>query len=230
MSPGVGDCVVWWEAWAAVGALISAFFAIFAVYVAVMAMLATIFLGYMTWKLGKAANKIGESAVVIAKKESQAREDLAVIESTLILIRIQTEVAMVADRAAAIAESLAPTMLANLLNDAESRSIMRTGLALLKLPTVGGLTERLHVLDAPISGCLARALGVCDTLHIEWEDIEGETSHDAIKAVWNALPRRLQLLEFDLNKVRRACITAVQKLNINPPELIAIVAPSSEQE
>jgi len=222
--------VVWWEAWAAVGALISAIFAILAVCVAVKAMLATIFLGYMTWNLGKAANKIGQAAVEISNKESRARESLAEIESTLILIRIQTEVAMVAERAATIATWLDESRLRQIVNHAEMRSTMRAGIALLKLPTVGELTERLHVLDAPIAGHLARALGVCDTLHIEWDGIESETSIDAIEAVADALTGRLEILRFDLSEVRRACTRAVQRLNISPPELIAIVVPSSEQK
>lgn len=167
MQPGVADCVVWWDAWAVV--------------VSSIAVLATVFLGFMTLRLGRAANRATAAAVAIAKSEADARRRNEADERIVILLWLVADVGtQVVNARGLVAEAKKADAKSRFVNDGDYRSKILAKLAELELPVASALRERLHLLGHPLAGRLARAIGLATALKTQF-NVDYEQMTDEMK-------------------------------------------------
>lgn len=211
--PLAEKCHVWWEAWSAVGAVVGVG--------------ATLFLGFMTLRVAKAANRVSRMAVKIASDEADAKAKLDSLEGLLVLARVQTEVTTVAGTAVILLTMFESTA-RPFVGDPNALLDWEEALLQLALPVTDALSDRLKYAPKEAAGQLSRSLGICDTLRREWTGAVHRDDLAELTAIWDALPVRLHALSADLNGVRALCIKAVNDLGINTPELVAKMIDAAE--
>lgn len=202
---GVDDCVVLWDALAAVAASLG--------------VIATFFLGGVTVYLAVKANKTAQDAMEASQRGVRNQEDATKAERNLILIRVQSEVASVAVVCDAIESSFTQSAFEEFVHHAEAREVAHALIEMLRLPVTKSLTPRLYNLAGKEAAYLARCLGICKTLRESWQGVEDTTDEEQLRELWTASITHLTILSHDLYEIRCAAATAVASSGITTPAL-----------
>ncbi len=207
-SPGVGDCVVWWEAWAAVGALLG--------------VAATLFLGVFTLALGRAANRAASLAVIIADAELNRQKLRDTKEGLLVLVQIAGELAVTMNKVRGIMERLEDRgVRENIVAQGRSLRWLRQELEGIAFPVVRGAIDRLHYLDLAHAGRLLRAMATLETCKEFNASEEAATEPD----FWLLnLEHGLRKIMEDLGAVWTASQSATRELGIQEHGIAPSVA------
>ncbi|MGE8235090.1 MAG: hypothetical protein ACN6PQ_02340 [Stenotrophomonas indicatrix] len=158
---GIDGCVVWWDGWAVV--------------VAVVAVFATIFLGVATLWLGRQANRLGDQANELSqtafnsqreadKARKGAETDLRNREKAVALAYCNVELKELQLRTMVIYAFMGPS--GDFCEDAfvrstSTRELLSNNAKNLKTDRLQSLLGRLHALPEEEGVDLARLLGIC---------------------------------------------------------------------
>jgi len=188
MEPGVGDCVVWWDAWAVIAGASAAGVAIGALIVAWLGIGVTTASTFAVWKLGVAANSASHKAVKIAGIEAKRSRD----EST---------------RGGGLGKQL-------FLREATVRREVFDGVNRLQFPQVASAMDRMHFVDRKVSGSLLRAVSSAELARetYRFDGVGGATVNYA--DVYQSLSFLLPSISRDLDGVMDACVLAVKRMGI----------------
>ncbi|MBN5027954.1 hypothetical protein JY419_00725 [Stenotrophomonas maltophilia] len=195
MTPGLGDCVVWWDAWAALAASVG--------------VITTLALGAATVYLAVSANRTSHSAMGVALRGVENQEKATRAERTLILIRVQAEVASVATVCDEIGKRLTQAAFEELVSSEQARWVLHELVKMLRLPVTDSLTPRLYNLAGKESAYLARSLGACETLRESWSGVETTEDREQLKMLWDSLLKYRLILSHDLFEIKKAAASAV---------------------
>lgn len=223
MTPGVGRCVVWWEAWAVV--------------VAVLAVGATVFLGLMTLKLGqktialgrisirlgRAANKAAATATRIARQEAEARENMEVQERLMVLLQLRAEVHTAASRFRRAKQATHENSAEFLAQPVERRiaikKIISNG-----FPTANSLSGRLHYIGHPSAGQLALVMGIVARIQETFSDIDSVEEVTTPEELLEQFKIVSKLLVVHIEPVEEACNLAAVEAGIENKSQAKVVS------
>lgn len=218
--PLAKDCVVWWDAWAAIGALAGAWVALIAVAVSLLTVLSTVFLGIMTLNLGRAANQASETAVEISRVDFERQRYRDETERLLVLVQIAGEIATGHDWIVAEIERLASgDSRRSFAESANYRSNVFRRLAGLQFPISESVTDRLHYLDRGVSSKLLRSTNMLKMLQAYGHTWGSPGSVVKLDDAHGVLAVTLHIVKCDLGDVRSACQAAVQDAGIAVPNI-----------
>jgi len=215
------DCVVWWDAWAAIGAGASAWIALMALQISLGAVLATIFLGYMTLNLGIAANKASDAAVTLAASEAEVREKRDHDESLILLMRVAGEMSDAQTYVGHIQRQLATEEgRQEFLEDQATREWVLSKWRSICFPNYEACSDRLHYLPIRVAARMARVVGLYGSFDGGIRDLPAPTNAEAPK-VLDAFRLISRILLEDLVVIQEACIKAVHELGMSDAEVVA---------
>lgn len=203
--PGQDGCVVWWDAWAASGAMVAAGIAFVALAVAWINIGVTAASAIAVWRLGAEANRL-------ARAPSEAIQEEAKRERTVILSALYGELLNVASAAEAWHELMIAFGIEHMLDNDESRKNAANSLQEIDMPMTKSVIGRLHVLPAAESSALAQCLGVISLLHMSISAMAG-SSRGSERAV--EVMSRL-IFEADRLKESAASMAAICEREIYP--------------
>ncbi|MBA0342103.1 hypothetical protein D7U87_15545 [Stenotrophomonas maltophilia] len=199
MEPGVGDCVVWWDAWA--------------VFVAGIAVLSTVFLGLMTLRLGRVANKAAiaaakasAAAAKIANDEAAGRLQNARDERLMLLLWIAGEMSAARSTIKRLQEAIAAKGLQGFKDDRALRQSAFSAISGLDFTNCAARADRMHAIGHPTAARLARGIALARTLSRDMKPRLLEEEH--AESTYALLERALPRLREDLDVVADACIAA----------------------
>lgn len=169
MELGVGDCVVWWDAWVTVIAASALFVAGVSAVVAFWGVLATTVSGVAVWKLGQQANRLAESGAEQVRLErialEQAQEAERSRQSVIVLSYISAELAEIYPSIAAFAGNLRKENAEEkFVRDQIWRTVWAEDIGSLKVARMENALQQLHRLPSDLGGRIARILGDLDSL------------------------------------------------------------------
>jgi len=213
------ECVVWWDAWAAAGSLTS--------------VAATVILGFVTYRLGRAANRASQLAVDLASQETKRQDERDRKEAILLLMQITGEVSTNRERIAGLhAQLLQPGSAVNFFADLQYRAEFMRSMGSVVFPLVDKLADRYHYLDDLIGVTLVRAVGLYATLHVNYQALLDEHDVEEVMRAHALLLTVLPAVVEDLEVVRLACAEAVRVSGIDNARIArhaAAVAEASGQ-
>lgn len=219
--PLAKDCVVWWDAWAAIGAVASAWVGLVALKVSVGAVLATIFLGYMTLNLGVAANKASDAAVALAAREAEIREKRDHDESLILLLRVAGEISDTQTYLRNIREDVAPENGGKeFLESHEVRERVLSEWKQIRFPNYEACVDRLHYLPVAVAGRMARLVGLHGSFDSGIRDEPTPPQEQAAEAL-AAFELISRLLLRDIDVIQVACMDAVCQLEMDDAKVVA---------
>ncbi|MDQ4681406.1 hypothetical protein [Stenotrophomonas maltophilia group sp. RNC7] len=196
MTPGLGDCVVWWDAFAAVGAI--------------GAVIATVVLGVFTYRLGVAANNASDAALKLAADEEKRQKTREGREKTLVLVQINGEVTDNQKELADIHRRLDGPLADELfVTDDIFRQAMLDRLTKVEFPITNQLVDRLHYLDDPIGPALVRCVAMLRSLNRKGAAVRDGRDRTNTREHYQVLCIATQVLSEDLESVRLACAKAI---------------------
>lgn len=202
---GIDDCVVWWDAVAAV--------------VAVIAVLSTLFLGFMTLRLGQMANKAAiaaadasHAAVEIAAGETKDRIQSASDERLMLLLWIAGEISAARGTVRRLQEKLDQSGREQFKKDRSLRQHSFEAIKGLEFPNCAARADRLHAIGHPIAARLARGLALIKTMSRDLKPGAVEDAH--AEKVFGLFERALPKLRKDLDVVADACSAAAKECGI----------------
>ncbi len=176
---GIDGCVVWWDGWAVVVAIV-------AVFATVFLGVATLWLGRQANRLGVQANKLSQTAFNSQREAENARQaaerDLRNREKAVALAYCNVELKELQLRTMVIYSFMGPG--ADFCEDAfvgstSTRELLSKNAKNLKTDRLQSLLGRLHALPEEEGVDLARLLGICasvqDQLYVAAES-RGEPS------------------------------------------------------
>lgn len=223
MEPGVGDCVVWWDAWAVIAGASAVAIAIGALIVAWLGIGVTTASAFAVWKLGIAANSASNKATRIAAGEARRSRNESVrrvfreeTEELLVLIQVHGEVSLALGVAKNVVRNLEGGGLGKqlFLTDKQFRRAVFDDTSRLDFPMVASAMDRMHFVDRKISGSLLRATSVAKLAKetYRFHDVDGATAN--YLDVYESLSFLLPSVCDDLDVVRLACELAVHRMGI----------------
>lgn len=221
--PGEGDCVVWWDAWAALFGGSSAGIAIAALVVSWIGIGVTTASAFAVWKLGVTANDASAEATRIAAgeasrnaSESLRREYREETEELLVLAQITGEVGIASGLITNAIDILIGGGVGKqlFLADRRYRDPILKDLDRLNFPTTGAARDRLHYLDRKVAGCLLRATGLMSIAQEAYSVLPEDASAEDLAAVYEGLEFLLPLVRTDLTVVQQACAAAMERLGL----------------
>ncbi|PZT26653.1 hypothetical protein A7X93_17970 [Stenotrophomonas maltophilia] len=199
--------MVQWEAWA--------------VGFAIVSIAATLFLGFMTLRLGRAANKASATAVDLAARDAGIRERRDHEEQLILLMRLAGEMSDAQTQLERIRSKV-------VLEDGEcefldSQSVREEVVAHwrgVRFPNYEACSDRLHYLPLDVAARMARVVGLVGSFvsGIENEDAPTEGQAKTAQIGFEFLTR---ILLADLEVVQVACGNAVAELNLVDQEIVA---------
>ncbi|MBA0258303.1 hypothetical protein D7U93_11195 [Stenotrophomonas maltophilia] len=202
LAPGVGGCVVWWDAWAAIGAL--------------MGVLATTVLGVFTYRLGRAANRASALAVEIAGNEAKRQADRDRKERILLLLQITGEVSTNIERILELHAHLSdPLSEGYFVVNADYRNDFMNSMKRVAFPLAERLADRYHYLDGLTGPTLVRAIGMFSTMADNYVALLAEQPEAELRKAYRLLFTMLPIVAQDLEVVRLACAEAVKESRID---------------
>ncbi|MFL0351642.1 hypothetical protein ACEU0E_002754 [Stenotrophomonas lactitubi] len=194
------SCVPKWDAWSVAVAAV-------AVVVALAAFGASVFLGWMTLKLGEAANRATAAALTVAEDEAKARRKTELDERLLILVWITEEVSTAERRAKRAVVEIERRGWADFRQDTALRKWAFEGMRQFGFPVCNRFQDRLHVLGQPLASKLVRAMGMGRSLEsFAYDYTSGPTEHR--NGHFIAMIARLKVIEGDLKDVIAECKNA----------------------
>ncbi|MBN4944863.1 hypothetical protein JY432_02180 [Stenotrophomonas maltophilia] len=208
---GVEDCVIWWDALAAVGSL--------------GAVLATAVLGWFTYRLGKSANRASRLAVRIAGKEArrQSRRDRK--ERTLVLVQINGEVIWNKVQVSKLHAKVKKTdaMRGFVLSD-NYRLELLNELLKIKFPTTAELADRLHYLDEVVGPTLVRCIGILGSTAQRLQPRSPDMKLEEVRMQFVAIQAALGVVVEDLGTVQAACEAEIARSGIDKVRIARLKA------
>lgn len=216
-TPGRDGCVVWWDAWAAAGAL--------------AAVITTAVLGVVTYRLGRAANEASQLAVSLAGQESHRQRARDRKERILLLLQITGEISTNLDRVNALHAHLSEQESEGYFaaNRAYRKDIVEN-MALITFPLTEKLADRYHYLDDVTGPKLVRAIGLYDSMRNNSETLlDGQSIPDLVGA-HELLCLLLPRISHDLEVVRAAAAAAVRECGIDDARIAAAALAYREGE
>ncbi len=203
--PLSNTCHVWWDAWA--------------VLVAVVAIGATLFLGYMTLRLGREANKAAAAAakasvaaVQIASEDREARTHDAEDRRTMLLVWIAGEVSGARTTLRKQLSDHSEETKSKFLKDAEYRRFITEMINSLNFPNATGMASSLHAIGHPVAAQFARARAMITMMQEAYA--LGDIPDSGAEAAWKILTKGVPLVIPDLSAVHNACVEAAVKAGI----------------
>lgn len=161
---GVNGCVVWWEAWAAIAAIVALVVAFFTMLLTGLSAAAVFLLGQKTNRLAALAHDL-QRKNTSAKDEELRKEQLR--EEAVALAYTGTELADLAIALSGIVALLGPGMsieLQNFIDRKNSRHFLAGMTQKLETNRLERLLPRLHALPTDNGLKLASLLGMCHSL------------------------------------------------------------------
>lgn len=219
----MGDCVVWWDAWAVIAGASAVGIAIGALIVAWLGIGVTTASAFAVWKLGIAANSASHKAVRIARaeaKRSRGESDRRAFreetEELLVLIQVHGEVVL----ALGIAKNIVLTLRGAgvgeqlFLGEDKVRQAVFDDVSRLEFPQVASAMDRMHFVDREVSGSLLRAVSTAKVAQetYRFHAVPGVTVNYA--DVYKSLSFLLPSVSLDLDRVMAACVLAVKRMGI----------------
>lgn len=204
--PPSETCAVDWDAWA--------------VGMALLGVLATIFLGFMTLRLGRAANRASLAAVGIAATESKAREKRDHEESLILMMRLAGEFSDAQTSLEEIRDLIATEQgRANFLCRQDTRDEVLAFWKVIKFQNYEACSERLHYLPIQVAARMARVVGIRGSFNTGLQDKAGLQEDEAASscASFRFITR---LLLADIEVIREACRVAVQQLGLDDADVV----------
>ncbi|WP_459048019.1 hypothetical protein [Stenotrophomonas sp. PSU_St99] len=192
-------CKPEWNAWA--------------VGVAALGIAATVFLGVMTLRLGKAANRATAAALALAQAEAKAREVAESNERQLILASITAEVSLAESKAGRAVEALEAWGWENFAGDAYKQRWAFEGMRVFLFPVCESFKDRLHLLGQPLASRLVRAIGFGQNLStFEFDYVNCAMEDRPLQ--FELMIVRLKAIKQDLGAVSEECRTSSEKAGI----------------
>ncbi|TDB28434.1 hypothetical protein ATCM_12660 [Stenotrophomonas sp. ATCM1_4] len=206
--PLAKDCLVWWDAWAAVGALLG--------------FIATAILGFFTYRLGRAANRATRLATQIAATELDRQQLRDNKERVLVLVQIAGELSINLNKVRDISAFMGtPGYSDALVSSRKARDEFFNALDAVTFPVVRGVTERLHYLTPTDGARLVRAMGVLAVFQeLRPENPDPDDLAEGLGVLSSTLPKVID----DLRIVWEASQAAVRELGIHDIEFARSVA------
>lgn len=225
MEPGVGDCVVWWEAWAASGALAAAAVAVLALSVAWIGVLVTATSALAVWRVGVEANRASELAVSLARTESERQAVRGRREHTLVLVQINGEVFYNKRLLSDVHSKLAsPEANDNFVNVPGYLAERISEIEKVKFPITRELADRLHYLGDSLGPTLARCAGMARALADNYRDgFSGPTEEHRLSD-YRAFRFAVNAMVEDLEVVGQACRDAIIESGIDNDRIARLTA------
>lgn len=212
--PGQGGCVVWWDAWAAIGAF--------------AAVITTAVLGVVTYRLGKAANVASKLAVSLASKEAQRQLARDRKERILLLMQVTPEISANRERINALHAHLSKEESEGFfLADVAYRKEFMEDMGQVAFPLTEKLADRYHYLDDQTGPRLVRGMGLFVSLHNNYRALLNEQPVEELAKAHKLLLAVLPRIAADLEVVRVACGAAVRECGVDNPR-IADAAPRED--
>lgn len=200
--PGQDGCVVWWDAWAALGAM--------------AAVITTAVLGVVTYRLGKAANVASQLAVSLASQESQRQLARDRKERILLLIQITGEISTNRERVNALHAHLSQMESEGYFAaDVGYRKDFMENMGLVAFPITEKLADRYHYLDDLTGTKLVRAMGLFASMRNNYEVLLNEQPVEELVRAHGLLRLVLPRIAEDLEAVRLACAGAVRECGVD---------------
>lgn len=216
MEPGIGGCVVWWDAWAAIGALLG--------------VLATMVLGIFTYRLGRVANRASALAVEIAGNEARRQAERDKKERILLLLQITGEVSANKERILELHAHLSKPMSEGyFVGNAVYRNDFMTNLKRVTFPLADRLADRYHYLDGLTGPTLVRAIGMFSTMADNYVALLDEQPEAELRTAYRLLFTMLPIVAQDLEVVRLACAEAVKESRIDDARIARLALAVADQ-
>ncbi|WP_329953082.1 hypothetical protein [Stenotrophomonas sepilia] len=221
--PGEGDCVVWWDAWAAIFSGSAVGIAIAALAVAWVGIGVTAASAFAVWKLGIAANEASGRAVEIADSEATRNNDERLrishreeTEALLVLLQIHFETTKNIDAVRDIIVKLRGAGLGEALfqMDQSYREGIFQALKNIAFPAATSVLNRLHYVDRGVSGSLVRAMGMTGYIQDVGLGSVRQSDPQTFQGAHEALTQALPEIVADLERVREACVSATTEIGL----------------
>lgn len=169
MTPGIGECVVWWEAWAVGVALLAVFVAFAALVVSFWGVIATVISSIAIWRLGQKANHLAESGAEQVRIERNALADMQVAErereAVIVLSYISSELSAIYPSVAAMRTQLNQEGAEErFVTSMPWRKVWADDLGKLETPRMDSVLQLLYRLPSNMGRRVARVLGDVQTL------------------------------------------------------------------
>lgn len=192
-------CKPEWNAWA--------------VGVAALGIAATVFLGAMTLRLGKAANRATAAALALAEAEAIARAVAESNERQLILASITGEVSLAESKAGRAVKALEAWGWEGFAVDVDKQRWAFEGMRVFLFPVCESFQDRLHLLGQQLGSRLVRAIGFGRTLNsFEFDYVNSAIEDRPLH--FNLMIVRLKAIEQDLGAVSEECRRSSEKAGI----------------
>lgn len=192
-------CKPEWNAWA-VGA-------------AALGIAATLFLGVMTLRLGKSANRATAAALALAEAEAKARAVAESNERQLILASITGEVSLAESKAGRAVEALEAWGWESFAVEAYMQQWAFEGMRIFAFPVCESFQDRLHLLGQPLASRLVRAIGFGRTLSTFEFDYVNSVMEDR-RLHFKLMIVQLKAIKKDLGAVSEECCASSEKAGI----------------
>jgi len=205
MTPGQGDCVVWWDAWAVVVGGSAVAIAVAALIVAWVGIGVTTASAFAVWKLGVTANYASAEATRIAKQQHDAEMKLREENARIIGRLLLNEVSQVPIRVAAIYRACVAAIAwdghAKIVKENALRFMLQETADTL-FPGAEAVEARIHVLPDGLGADLATLIGAGRTLNDISRRMKGRTTFSVQNGKGKASPARYSGMEDDFAFIR----------------------------
>lgn len=217
--PGEGDCVVWWDAWAAIFGGSTALVAVAALVVAWIGIGVTMASAFAVWRLGIAANGIAEGEARRTEAERTRALYRDETEALLVLTRIHTETTKNIDALSEAIDQLQGGGLGRALFDTDDnyRAAILDIIEGIGFPAATSVVDRLHYLDRSVSSSLIRAMSMIGYIQDVALGSAIRSRPGASKGAYASLMSALPKIVGDLKVVHSACRQAAERLRIKHP-------------
>lgn len=202
-SPLGAHCVVWWEAWAVVAAVIG--------------VAATLFVGLMTLRLGKAANAASKAALEISLADAKLRIQRDRDERLILLMRMHPEVKFAVNNLERLCEKIGPEPGPEILESHPPPILsgIYQVLDAIAFPEYGAVGDRLYILGNPLAARLARGVKLYEVVRFAVRSQSRPEDMIFPSNLASALRIELPPVLEDLRVVNAECEAAEEELGLS---------------
>lgn len=195
-------CVPEWEAWA--------------VAAGVASVVTTAVLGFVTYRLSRAANRASAAAVEIAGFQANKQAYREESERLLVLVQIIAEVSSNAGLLGHVHGLLSQeNSEAVFVMDKAFQNRVFGRLNKIAFPSLERVRDRLHYLDRRTAACFVRAIGMFELLQSGDKYRDGTETQDELRAGIRALRATIPWIIEDLRVVEAEGVAAVNRLGLS---------------
>ncbi|HEL3784040.1 TPA: hypothetical protein UM046_004316 [Stenotrophomonas maltophilia] len=201
------SCAVDWDAWVAGLALAS--------------VAATLFLGFMTLRLGRAANRASSAAVGIAALEAKTRKERDRDERLILMMRLAGEMSDTMTRLQSIrGHVVADDGTPPFLTSQEVRDEVVATWKCIRFTNYEACSDRIHYLSLPVAARMARVVGIVGSFSADI-DANGVPGASDAKAAVESFEFVTRVLLADLGVIQEECGRAVGDLQMADAAVVA---------